>query len=82
MVEGLHPVLPANLRLEIIAAIDKQAIVDCAADDMVYTSFFTGVKGDYLKPSIRAQGLDPDNLPANTLSKLCSVTSSNNRKSL
>jgi nitronate monooxygenase len=41
----------------------KQMIVDCSADDIVYSSYFTGVHGNYLKPSIRAQGLDPDNLP-------------------
>ncbi|MBL8490731.1 MAG: nitronate monooxygenase [Rhodocyclaceae bacterium] len=41
----------------------KQAIVDCDADDIVYTPYFTGVHGNYLKPSIAAQGLDPDNLP-------------------
>jgi nitronate monooxygenase len=41
----------------------KQMIVDCAADDIVYSSLFTGVLGNYLKPSVAAQGLDPDNLP-------------------
>jgi nitronate monooxygenase len=41
----------------------KQAIVDCNSDDIVYSSLFTGVHGNYLKPSIRAAGLDPDNLP-------------------
>jgi len=41
----------------------KQAIVDHAADDIVYTNLFTGVHGNYLKPSITAAGLDPDNLP-------------------
>jgi len=40
----------------------KQMIVDGAADDIVYTNLFTGVHGNYLKPSIRAAGLDPDNL--------------------
>ena len=40
-------------------------IVDSSADDIVYSSFFTGVHGNYLKPSIRAAdpNLDPDNLP-------------------
>ncbi len=42
----------------------KQAIVDSAAADIVYTPLFTGVHGNYLKASIRASGLDPDNLPA------------------
>ncbi len=41
----------------------KQAIVDCNSDDIVYSSLFTGVHGNYLKPSVRAAGLDPDNLP-------------------
>ncbi len=41
----------------------KQAIVECNSDDIVYSSLFTGVLGNYLKPSIRAAGLDPDNLP-------------------
>lgn len=41
----------------------KQAIVDSAAADIVYTPFFTGVAGNYLKPSVTANGLDPDNLP-------------------
>jgi len=41
----------------------KQAIVDSAAVDVVYTPFFTGVHGNYLKKSIVASGLDPDNLP-------------------
>ena len=40
----------------------KQCIVDCTSDDIVYSSLFTGVHGNYLKPSIRAAGLDPENL--------------------
>jgi len=48
----------------------KQAIVDCNSDDIVYTSLFTGVHGNYLKPSIRAAGLDPDNLPESDPSKM------------
>jgi len=42
----------------------KQMIVDSAAGDVVYTSLFTGVLGNYLKKSVTASGLDPDNLPA------------------
>jgi nitronate monooxygenase len=42
----------------------KAMIVESAAADIVYTPFFTGVPGNYLKPSIAAQGLDPDALPA------------------
>ena len=41
----------------------KQAIVDASADDIVYTNLFTGVHGNYLKPSIIAAGLDPEHLP-------------------
>lgn len=41
----------------------KQAILDSAAKDVVYTPYFTGVHGNYLKKSIVAAGLDPDNLP-------------------
>ena len=41
----------------------KQAIVDGSSDDIVYSSLFTGVHGNYLAPSIRAAGMDPDNLP-------------------
>lgn len=41
----------------------KQMIVDSSAADVVYTPYFTGVHGNYLRPSITAQGLDPDNLP-------------------
>ena len=48
----------------------KDAIVDGKADDIVYTSLFTGVHGNYLKPSIEAAGLDPDNLPESDPSKM------------
>ena len=41
----------------------KQAIVDCGADDIVYSNLFTGVHGNYLRPSVVNAGLDPDNLP-------------------
>lgn len=40
----------------------KQAIVEGSAADIVYSSLFTGVHGNYLRPSIIAAGLDPDNL--------------------
>ena len=48
----------------------KQAIVDGVADDVVYTPYFTGVAGNYLKASIRAAGLDPDNLPVRDKSSM------------
>jgi nitronate monooxygenase len=41
----------------------KQAVVDGRAGDIVYSSLFTGVHGNYLRASIVAAGLDPDNLP-------------------
>lgn len=41
----------------------KQALVEAAAADVVYTPYFTGVHGNYLKQSIVASGLDPANLP-------------------
>jgi len=48
----------------------KQAIVDANSDDIVYSNLFTGVHGNYLKPSIRNAGLDPDNLPQSDPSKM------------
>ena len=48
----------------------KQAIVDYNADDIVYSSLFTGVHGNYLKPSIAAAGLDPNNLPEGDVSQM------------
>ena len=41
----------------------KQAIVDGRASDIVYSNLFTGVHGNYLRPSIINAGMDPDNLP-------------------
>ncbi|HEV7246313.1 MAG TPA: nitronate monooxygenase family protein [Shinella sp.] len=48
----------------------KQTIVDSAAADIVYSNYFTGIHGNYLKPSILAAGLDPDNLPEADPSKM------------
>ena len=48
----------------------KQCIVDSSSDDIVYSSLFTGVHGNYLKPSIRNAGLDPDHLPESDPSKM------------
>ena len=48
----------------------KQAIVTGNSDDIVYSNLFTGVHGNYLAPSIRAAGLDPDNLPVSDPSKM------------
>jgi nitronate monooxygenase len=41
----------------------KDMIVDSSADDIVYSSLFTGVWGNYLKGSVKAAGMDPENLP-------------------
>ena len=41
----------------------KQMIVDSSADDIIYSDYFTGVLGNYLRPSITAAGLDADKLP-------------------
>lgn len=41
----------------------KQGIVEGSGEDIVYTNLFTGVHGNYLRTSIEAAGLDPDNLP-------------------
>ena len=48
----------------------KQMLVDTHAEDIVYSSLFTGVPGNYLKPSIAAAGMDPDNLPSADKSKM------------
>lgn len=48
----------------------KQAIVDGNSDDIVYSNLFTGVHGNYLAPSIRAAGMDPDHLPESDPSKM------------
>ena len=48
----------------------KQMIVDSNSDDIVYTNLFTGVHGNYLKGSVRAAGLDPENLPESDPSKM------------
>jgi nitronate monooxygenase len=41
----------------------QQMIVDSGAEDIVYTNLITGVHGNYLKPSLKKAGLDPENLP-------------------
>ena len=48
----------------------KQGIVDSSAEGIVYTNLFTGVHGNYLRSSIEAAGLDPDNLPESDPSKM------------
>ena len=62
----------AFIATEEARAVDayKQMIVDSESDDIVYSSLFTGVHGNYLKPSIRASGMDPDKLPEGDPSKM------------
>jgi nitronate monooxygenase len=48
----------------------KQGIVDGRASDIVYSSYFTGVHGNYLRQSILAAGMDPDGLPEGDLSRM------------
>jgi nitronate monooxygenase len=62
----------AFIATEEARAVDayKQAVVDGNSDDIVYSNLFTGVHGNYLAPSIRAAGLDPQNLPESDPSKM------------
>ncbi len=48
----------------------KQMITESGADDIVYTNLFTGVHGNYLKGSVRAAGMDPDNLETSDTSAM------------
>jgi nitronate monooxygenase len=48
----------------------KQMLIDTSAADIVYTSLFSGVLANYLKPSVAAAGHDPDNLPTGDKSKM------------
>ena len=50
--------------------IRRQGIAEGRANDIIYTSLFTGVHGNYLRASIAASGLDPDNLPEADPSKM------------
>lgn len=58
----------------------KDMIVDSGADDIVYSNLFTGVHGNYLKPSIIAAGMDPNDLPESDPSKM-NFGSGGNQKS-
>ncbi len=48
----------------------KEMIVASSSDDIVYSNFYTGIHGNYLKGSIRNAGMDPDNLPVSDPSKM------------
>lgn len=58
----------------------KQCLVDSSAEDIVYSNLFTGVHGNYLKPSIIAAGLDPDDLPESDPSKMDFGSGGNSEK--
>ena len=55
----------------------KDMIVESAGEDIVYTNLFTGVHGNYLRPSIARAGLDPDNLPTADPSKMSFASGGN-----
>jgi len=48
----------------------KQMVVDSGADDIVYTSLFSGVSANFLRESVKRTGLDPDHLPAADKAKM------------
>jgi len=48
----------------------KKGIVEGRATDIVYSSYFTGVPGNYLRASIEAAGMDPDNLPEGDVTRM------------
>jgi nitronate monooxygenase len=48
----------------------KEMIVECGGEDIIYTNLFTGVHGNYLRPSVERAGLDPENLPQADPSKM------------
>ena len=49
---------------------NKQCIIESSGEEIVYTNLFTGVHGNYLKKSVAASGLDPDDLPVADKSKM------------
>jgi nitronate monooxygenase len=48
----------------------KQMIVESSGEDIVYSNLFTGVHGNYLRPSVVAAGFDPENLPTSDPSRM------------
>ena len=59
----------------------KQMLVDCTSKDIIYSSLFTGVWGNYLKPSIARAGMDPENLPESDPTKMDFSSGSSKPKS-
>lgn len=62
------------------SAAHKQCVVDCNSDDIVYSNLFTGVHGNYLRPSIVAAGFDPDKLPQSDPSQMNFSEMANGKK--
>ena len=48
----------------------KEMIAECSSDDIIYSNLFTGVHGNYLRPSVVAAGMDPEKLPQSDPSKM------------
>ncbi len=48
----------------------QQMMLECGAEDIIYTNLITGVHGNYMKPSLVRAGLDPENLPGSDPSKM------------
>ena len=72
----------AFIATEEARAVDgyKHGIVEGSASDIVYSDLFTGVSGNYLAPSIRAAGMDPDNLPKGDISTMNFGSGGNSEK--
>ena len=58
----------------------KEMVTTSGAEDIIYSNLFTGVHGNYLKPSIMAAGLDPDSLPQSDASKMSFGTDSSGER--
>jgi nitronate monooxygenase len=58
----------------------KEMVATSGAEDIVYSNLFTGVHGNYLKPSIVAAGMDPENLPESDASKMSFGTDSSGER--
>src|SRR5438477_1807389 len=58
----------------------KAAVVEYSADDIVYSNLFSGVHGNYLKPSIRNAGLDPDALPTSDKTQMSFATAADGER--
>jgi nitronate monooxygenase len=70
----------AFIATEEARAVDgyKQMITESNSDDIVYSNFYTGIHGNYLKGSIKNAGMDPDNLPVSDPSKMNFATGEGN----